>query len=173
MARRRILAIGGVRSGKNRFAMEIAKEISLPVVYVATGMATDTEMTERIERHRQERPGSWTCIEEPLNIAESIASIEMTSFIIVDCLTFWTNNLIYLQQADESYCLDELRRVLQAIDSGEHSCIIISNDVGSGVVPEHESGRVFRDIIGVVNQDTARWADEVYQTFAGLNRRWK
>lgn len=173
MDRKRIFIVGGARSGKNKLAYKIAAESDLPVVYLATGVETDEEMADRIEIHQKERPDSWLTIEEPLDIEKSIVSVKETSLIIIDCLTFWLNNLFYMSGLETPAALSKLDSLLTAADLAPHSLIIISNDVGSGVVPEYQSARAYRDAIGMANQRVAAWADEVYETLAGLDRRWK
>lgn len=174
MDKRRIAIIGGARSGKNRLSENLSKGQNLPVIYIATGIATDDEMTERIKRHHDERPLDWTTIEEPLELVDTITNIETASFLIIDCVTFWINNLMhYYEGVLADTILAKLDQVLESIDNSPHDCVLISNEVGLGIVPEHALARIYRDVAGIVNQRVVAWADEVYQTYAGLNKRWK
>jgi adenosylcobinamide kinase / adenosylcobinamide-phosphate guanylyltransferase len=158
------LLLGGVRSGKSHYAQQLG-ERAQRVVFVATAQATDDEMRRKVERHRSSRPPHWKTVEEPLALAEAIAQHGPTcDLMIIDCLTFFAANLLDAQ-ADEQVSVDGLCHALQA---SACSVVLVSNEVGSGVVPEYPSGRRFRDLLGEMNQSVARVASNVLLLVAGL-----
>jgi adenosylcobinamide kinase / adenosylcobinamide-phosphate guanylyltransferase len=167
------LIIGGARSGKSRLAQRLAGSAGR-VVYIATSAANgdDAEMSARIERHRSDRPSSWTTIEEPLALACAVEhAASEAEAILVDCLTIWLSNLFW-QHRDgnprhvEETAREEIRRVAGA--ASECHIILVSNELGSGTVPEPALTRSFRDAQGLLNQWAAELADEVILTVAGL-----
>lgn len=168
--------IGGARSGKTALAQSLCRPQSR-VVYLATLRAEDDEMRQRIRRHRSNRPAAWSTIEEPLAIAAAVrrASLEFDS-IVLDCLTLWLSNFCW-EHRDcdagelERRALAEAEDLVQARANAH--LIVVSNEVGSGIVPENAVARAFRDLQGWVNQAVARAADEVWQTVAGIPVRIK
>lgn len=178
---RLILILGGARSGKSAYAQEVAKRLSQgkrEVIYIATAVATDEEMGERIARHRAARPPSWKTVEAPQRAAGAIEEVgEEGQVIILDCLTLLINNLM-VGKADgeatvEEDILGEVQRLVQAAKGAKSEVIVVSNEVGLGVVPATKIGRLFRDIAGRANQLVAREADEVYLMWAGIATRVK
>ena len=169
--------IGGARSGKTALAQSLCRPGGR-VAYVATLRAEDDEMRERIRRHRRSRPEHWCTIEEPLAIAAAVrrASGEFDS-IVLDCLTLWLSNFCWEHRGLDAEDLE--RRALGEADdlarasNGAHRAIVVSNEVGSGIVPENAVARQFRDLQGWVNQRVAAAADEVWQTVAGIPVRIK
>lgn len=165
------LVIGGARSGKSRFAVSLAAA-SPRVAYIATARDDDTEMAARIARHREERPAHWKTIEEPLAIARAVEDGAATcDFILLDCLTIWLSNFSWQHRDLEEAALDtaarvELRRAMAA--SGPAHLVIVSNELGCGLVPESPVGRQFRDLHGWLNQEAAMSADWVYYLVAGI-----
>jgi adenosylcobinamide kinase / adenosylcobinamide-phosphate guanylyltransferase len=165
------LVIGGARSGKSRFAQSLGAH-ARRAAYIATARAEDAEMGERVARHRKSRPAEWVTIEEPLAIARAVeeAAAEF-DFILLDCLTVWLSNFCW-QYRDcrpasiETAAADELARLAAA--SASSHVVLVTNEVGCGVVPESPVGRLFRDLQGWVNQDAARAADRVYHMVAGI-----
>jgi adenosylcobinamide kinase/adenosylcobinamide-phosphate guanylyltransferase len=158
------LLLGGARSGKSHYAQQLAERFRR-VVFVATGQASDDEMRRKVDRHRSSRPQHWQTVEEPLALAEAITHHGPTcDLMIIDCLTFFAANLLGAQ-ADEQASMDALCLALQ---SPECSVVLVSNEVGSGVVPEYPSGRRFRDLLGEMNQSVARVASHVLLLVAGL-----
>jgi len=160
------LVLGGVRSGKSSFAQRLA--MSTPSVgYIATAQATDAEMQAKIERHRQERPEHWHTIEEPLDIDDALVKNASLDILLLDCLTVYAANLL---AAEENAELREVRvaKVCQALTATNASVILVSNEVGSGVVPPYPLGRVYRDFLGELNQRVAAIADNVVLMVAGL-----
>ena len=159
-----IFVTGGARSGKSRFAEEYAKKVPGQVAYLATAEALDEEMKERIEHHRGRRPKSWLTVEEPLDLAQAVKTLNGScQVILLDCLTLWISNLIH-QEASGVECraLEMLEACfLNSRESGKN-LILVSNEVGMGIIPDHPLNRVFSDITGRVNQFVSSQADEVY-----------
>jgi adenosylcobinamide kinase/adenosylcobinamide-phosphate guanylyltransferase len=162
------LVLGGVRSGKSRYAQLLA-ERSQRVAFIATAeRRDDEEMRQKIARHRSERPKHWTTIEEPLQLATSIGMAAIRSdTVLVDCLTLYASNL--MEAFDTAQLIHEQ---LDALCAELHSVpcpvILVSNEVGSGVVPAYALGRQFRDLVGEINQRVAAVADTVLMMVAGL-----
>ena len=175
MDKRMILVLGGVRSGKSAFADEWAARNSQRVLYVATAQAFDEEMEARIARHRASRPADWHTLEAPRDVAGAIAERQADyDVILLDCLTVLTANILLelpedVSQDDANEAaiaeIDELLRVYAASDA---TWVVVSNEVGMGVVPPSRLGRFFRDMLGLANQRFARAADEVVMMVAGL-----
>lgn len=165
------LVIGGARSGKSRFAQSLCAN-GQRVVYVATARVDDEEMRARIARHRADRPGAWSTIEEPLAVADVVARQSADAdFILLDCLTVWLSNFCWewrdrYPKDLESAAAEELRRLAGAAP-GAH-LIVVTNEVGCGIVPEHPVARLFRDLQGLANQQMARAAEAVYHVVAGI-----
>jgi adenosylcobinamide kinase/adenosylcobinamide-phosphate guanylyltransferase len=161
------LVLGGARSGKSAFALRRAEERFRAPLLVATAEACDAEMARRIEAHRRARSARWACVEEPLAIAGVLTAPPATcDGILVDCLTVWLGNLFVRQgEAAVEWCVQEL---LEALASPPRDVILVSNEVGLGIVPDHELGRKFRDAAGWLNQKLAARAEEVVFLAAGL-----
>ena len=158
--------IGGARSGKSSLAIELAREWTRPVTVIATAEARDDDMAERIRAHRAERPEDWRTVEEPLELASAIAAAPDDDGLVVDCLTLWVANLLDRGQAVPA--VEEASRAA-ATRAGSRSgpTIIISNEVGLGVVPATELGRRYRDLLGRVNTQWASAADAAALVVAG------
>jgi adenosylcobyric acid synthase len=160
-----VLLIGGARSGKSRLALALASAQPESVVFIATGERSDPEMSERIERHRSERPGSWRTVEEPLLLIEALEGAAAASCVVIDCLTLWSANTLRAYGAVES------ERMAAAAANAARSrgalTIAVSNEVGSGIVPGTPLGRVYRDLLGRVNTFWAEAAGEVCLLVAG------
>lgn len=166
------LILGGARSGKSRLAQRMAANAPR-VTYVATYRSgNDPEMAQRIERHRAARPASWQTIEEPLAVANIVERAATDSdVVLVDCLTIWLSNLLWEHRGAATHLVEETATAeLHRIAATASRChiILVSNEVGSGVVPEHPVARVFRDLQGLVNQWAAEAADQVMLAVAGL-----
>ncbi|MCJ7993030.1 bifunctional adenosylcobinamide kinase/adenosylcobinamide-phosphate guanylyltransferase [Rhizobium cremeum] len=165
-----ILVLGGARSGKSRFAEGLATGSGLGRHYVATGRAYDDEMRERIAKHRADRGDGWTTHEEPVDIVGLLRRIDGPDrVVLVDCLTFWVTNLM---MAEEDVAARSLE--LAAAAAGL-SCrlILVSNEVGLGIVPENRMAREFRDHAGRLHQLVAQSATDVYFVAAGLPLKMK
>jgi adenosylcobinamide kinase / adenosylcobinamide-phosphate guanylyltransferase len=162
------LVLGGARGGKSRFAQKMAAHYS-PVAFVATAQPVDEEMRRKIERHKSDRPAEWVTIEEPL-LLDMILQERASQFrlLLVDCLTLYTSNLMTAEKNDSEAVLRRADRLCTALRSIESSVVLVSNEVGDGVVPSYESGRLFRDLLGEINQRVASIADNVVLMVAGL-----
>lgn len=162
------LVLGGVRSGKSRYAQLLAEQ-SEHVAFIATAeRRDDEEMRQKIERHRSERPAHWKTIEEPIHLAQSIRTAATESdAILIDCLTLYASNLI--EAFDNTLLVNEhLNSLCAALQSVPCPVILVSNEVGSGVVPAYALGRKFRDLVGEINQRVAAIADTALLMVAGL-----
>jgi adenosylcobinamide kinase/adenosylcobinamide-phosphate guanylyltransferase len=159
---RLIVVGGGARSGKSRFALARAESLGRRRAFVATAEALDGEMADRIRRHRQDRGPGFETIEEPLELAAALERAYQTAdVVVVDCLTFWVSNLLMggASPPDLAAAFDRLVAVLQRRPI---AVILVSNEVGMGLVPETPLGRGFRDAVGVLHQRLAAEADELY-----------
>lgn len=160
------LVLGGVRSGKSRFAQNYAMR-GQTVGYIATARPTDEEMRAKIERHQKERPETWSTIEEPLNLDAALTRNNHLDILLVDCLTVFAANLI-MEEEDSSVRELRVENICRAMVTAQASIILVSNEVGSGVVPPYPLGRVYRDFLGELNQRVAAIADTVVLMIAGL-----
>jgi adenosylcobinamide kinase / adenosylcobinamide-phosphate guanylyltransferase len=177
MSYRLTLVLGGVRSGKSAFAEELVREQHAPVLYVATGQATDAEMQERIRRHRERRPAHWTTLEAPRDLAgalrKALAGADAPTAVLVESLDGWVGNLL-LQHEDtdapelEALVLGQVDRVLGICRASPGSFILVSSEVGLSLVPPNALGRRFQDLLGLVNQRVAADAGRVYLVMAGI-----
>ena len=173
MEKRLTLILGGVRAGKSTYAQELAGGGGR-VLFVATAEAGDREMAARIQAHRESRPAQWDTLEEPLNLAETLAGLSGSyDTVLLDCLTLWVSNLLLRGDGHGAASVDiptEARRLLEAYAAGTSSWIVVSNEVGVGVgvVPPTELGRAYADELGSVNQIVAAAADIVNFMAAGL-----
>ncbi len=161
------LILGGVRSGKSRHAAEIAKATGRAVTVIATGTAQDAEMTERIERHRAQRPKEWSVVEEPIRLASALAAAASPSrIVIVDCLTLWLTNL--LCRDDPGTLQRESTQLLDILPGLPCDCLLVSNEVGFGIIPANALARRFADEAGTLHQRLAALCDRVIFMAAGL-----
>ena len=157
------LVLGGARSGKSRYAESLIAVLPPPWAYVATAEAGDHEMAVRIRAHRARRGPSWRTIEAPRDLTAAFAACERMP-VLVDCLTLWLSNLM-LADADVNA---EVGRLEEALAASVAPVVLVANEVGSGIVPDHALGRKFRDLQGLLNQRIAARADRVVLTVAGL-----
>jgi adenosylcobinamide kinase/adenosylcobinamide-phosphate guanylyltransferase len=166
---RTVLVLGGVRAGKSAFAVARGRSVGGRVVFVATAEAGDEEMRARIARHRAQRPPAWRTVEAPLSLPSALTTLEGgADVVIVDCLNLWVANLLQKRPELSDAELDAEAAALEAVATRPRfSLILVSNEVGWGVHPQTELGRRFRDALGLVNQATARAADEVILMVAG------
>ena len=166
-----ILIMGGVRSGKSAFAQSLAAKLGERVTFIATAEAGDEEMRARIEQHRQARPRHWQTIEMPTEVARAMQTARDSEAIVLDCLGLLVSNLLLQDEhaaAAEARVTREVEALLSTYKEGTASLIIVTNEVGMGVVPAYELGRVYRDLLGRANTMLARAADKVYWMSAGL-----
>ncbi len=184
---RLVLILGGARSGKSAFAERVASKSERSVAFIATATAGDEEMRSRIARHRAARPASWHTIEEPLDLAGAVAQAsQLADVLLLDCITLWLNNLYaqtirqHAQESEEEQYsvlarLDEtalqtieaLLAAVRSLSPGK-TLLVVTNEVGLGIVPPYPLGRLYRDTLGYVNQRLAQAADRVYLMFAGM-----
>lgn len=163
------LVIGGCRSGKSSHALSLADAIPGDrKIFIATSVPTDSEMEKRVTKHRQERGILWTTVEEPLEIADIIDRLSKSSdVILVDCLTLWTSNLMFNNLGEAAIEL-RLQSLASSLDRSHCPVILVSNEVGAGIVPENTLARQFRDMAGFVNQRIAAAAHGVVWMVAGI-----
>jgi adenosylcobinamide kinase/adenosylcobinamide-phosphate guanylyltransferase len=186
---RLILILGGARSGKSAFAERLAARSGKIVAFVATATGSDDEMCERIARHRASRPQEWHTIEEPLDLAKAVRrAYQLADVAILDCITLWLGNMMLQEQGEHKsdvqvqeelhitsstfnerslQHIEALLAVLQSVEKSK-TLIVVSNEVGLGIVPAYPLGRIYRDTLGYVNQRLAQNADRVYLMVAGL-----
>ena len=165
-----IFITGGARSGKSTLAVELAKKSNGKVAFIATAQAGDDEMKKRISLHKQERPQDWTTIEEPLDVASAIDSASGHNIVIIDCMTLLVSNLLCSDEnmVETHWIFEKIRELVDSARKFDGTVIIISNEVGMGIVPENKLARYFRDIAGKANQIIANSADQVYVCFSGI-----
>lgn len=160
-----LLVLGGARSGKSGFAQAQAESLSGELIYVATAQALDAEMEDRIARHRDDRGSRWRTVEAPLNLAAAIAcESRPNAVLLIDCLTLWASNLMFA----ECHIQREVEAVTSAIVASPGKIILVSNEVGLGIVPDNALARRFRDAAGEINQAVAQAVDKVIFVAAGL-----
>ena len=162
------LVLGGVRSGKSRYAHQLAAQ-SRRVVYVATAKISDQEMRAKIEQHRADRPKEWMTVEEPLELAKVLKEHQANyDVIVVDCLTIYAANLLEAA-GDNNQSIDrQIASLCEALHEPQCAIVLVSNEVGSGVVPPYPLGRRYRDLLGELNQKIASIADDAVLMVAGL-----
>jgi adenosylcobinamide kinase / adenosylcobinamide-phosphate guanylyltransferase len=160
------LLLGGARSGKSARALRLARDWDGQVVFVATGEGRDPEMAARIARHRLERPSSWRTVEAPLELVRAFDSIPAHAFVILDCLTLWVANALEAGWSDED--IERAGAAVATITAArEQPTVVVSNEVGLGLVPQTPLGRTYRDLLGRVNALFAAEAEEAYLLVAG------
>jgi adenosylcobinamide kinase / adenosylcobinamide-phosphate guanylyltransferase len=157
--------IGGARSGKSALALERAASAE-DVVFLATGEAGDEEMAARIDRHRRERPGHWRTVEEPLALLEALESADRGACVVVDCLTLWVANVVEAGRTDEEI-ETEATEAAGAATARSGPTLVVTNEVGLGLVPDTPLGRRYRDVLGRVNVLFVSAADEALFVVAG------
>jgi adenosylcobinamide kinase/adenosylcobinamide-phosphate guanylyltransferase len=168
------LITGGARSGKSDFALRLAEGVEGARVFAATARVTDPEMEERIVRHRRERGSSWETLEEPLELVSLVRDLAPPAkVLLIDCITVWISNLILEKRWDDARILREVDRLIGALGGSSARVIAVTNEVGSGVVPESPLGRRFRDLAGAANRKLAASADTVYLVSMGIPLRLK
>lgn len=172
------LITGGARAGKTAFALAMARRHPGPVVYVATAEARDAEMAARIQRHRAERPPHWATMEAPLDPVAALADVSPDALVVVDCLTLWVSNLLLARlpaafappegEMAGAAALGEVQKLLTWQRHAGNDLLLVSNEVGLGIVPADPLSRLYRDVLGRANQMVAAAATRVYLVVAGL-----
>ncbi|MDI3547491.1 MAG: adenosylcobinamide kinase / adenosylcobinamide-phosphate guanylyltransferase [Halanaerobiales bacterium] len=176
-----ILILGGARSGKSKFAEMVAwSKGGAEVIYLATSEVRDDEMEERIRKHRQTRPATWETVEEPYQVSRVLADLPAGRVVLLDCITVLISNLLlqgenvgieekeFEPAGKEPEVMQEIKAIIAAARKKKLDLILVSNEVGQGLIPMYKLGRQYRDIAGRVNQLLAETADEVYLCIAGL-----
>src|SRR5215216_2099585 len=174
------LILGGARSGKSSYAQRLAEEAGNSVTFVATAQALDDEMAARIQKHQAERPSGWQTLEIPFDIASCVHPIK-SKVVILDCITLLITNLLmqYVKDdlVDETPFLaavhKEMDELINALQEEQQNWLIVSNELGLGLVPPYQMGRVYRDALGWANQRLAREADQVIFMVAGIPTKIK
>ena len=161
--------IGGCRSGKSTYALQTAEKIPGDrKIFIATCVPQDDEMTQRVARHQKERSQIWTTVEEPLHLPAAILeNCPKADVILVDCLTLWVSNLL-MKTGDEKKWKEAISQLSDALKKASCPLILVSNEVGTGIVPENQLARQFRDIAGWLNQAVAKCAGQVVWMVAGV-----
>ncbi len=167
-----ILITGGSRSGKSGFALETAARFTGPRVFLATALGLDEEMRQRIQAHRKSRPAGWSVVEEPRALTPALHAAlgrDRAGSVIVDCITIWISNLLLEDDAfGEAEAAAKAGELAEAAHGTGAGVIVVTNEVGSGVVPDNALARRFRDCAGRANQVLAREAAEVYLCVSGI-----
>jgi adenosylcobinamide kinase/adenosylcobinamide-phosphate guanylyltransferase len=168
-----IYITGGANSGKSRFALEFFSERS-DITFIATAVATDQEMEMRIHTHKQQRPYTWDTIEEPVDLIKAVNSTkEEHRGIIVDCLTFWVSNLIYNEKLNHEQILERAEKASNLLRELDKSGIVVTNELGMGIVPPDHESRYFRRVAGEVNQIFAGKSKEAWLIVSGMPLKMK
>jgi adenosylcobinamide kinase/adenosylcobinamide-phosphate guanylyltransferase len=180
-----VFVTGGARSGKSAFAERAAIATGEPVVYLATMEALDDELVRRVERHRQERPAGWETVEAPIEVAGTLRRLDLRRCVLLDCLSLWVSNAVLagIPDIERASVADWEGTVERVIASARDvialqrerrgSLVVVTNEVGSGIVPGEPLSRWYRDALGLVNQSFARAADEAWLLVSGLPVRLK
>ncbi len=162
-----ILITGGARSGKSQYAEQRVREKGGRSIYVATAEANDEEMAQRIAEHRKRRGNQWRTIEEPLELTQALlAERGKTDCALVDCLTLWISNL--LLRHDDNYASEKVDELIETLPQLNFHLVLVTNEVGWGIVPDNSLARKFRDLAGWTNQRMAQAANEVILMVAGV-----
>lgn len=167
MAKQIILVSGGARSGKSRYAEQRAGQLGCRRFYVATAEAKDEEMAQRVAEHQKRRGSLWLTVEEPVELAEALlARRGQMDCALVDCLTLWISNLLIRQDGD--HVEQKVEQLVEALPQLDFHVVIVTNEVGSGIVPDNPLARQFRDLAGWANQRIAAAAKEVVLMVTGI-----
>jgi len=162
------LVLGGARSGKSRYAQQLATRAN-KVTFFATAYASDDEMRRKIERHRQDRPASWKTVEVRVELDSALREhVADSEILLVDCLTLYAANIMSHERENKELMGKRVERLCETLRTLSTPVILVSNEVGSGVVPSFPTGVLFRDVLGELNQKVAQIADNVLVMFAGL-----
>ena len=164
-----VLVTGGARSGKSSFALEEALKHSGKRIFIATAVALDDEMEDRIQKHRKERGEAFSTIEEPLDLTSRLGSLdEEVEVVVVDCLTVWLGNLFHKWGDNEEAVKQDVEQFCKGLLAINTQIILVTNEVGFGIVPENKLARHYRDMLGFLNRMIAKQADRVYCCICGI-----
>ncbi|HEX5483333.1 MAG TPA: bifunctional adenosylcobinamide kinase/adenosylcobinamide-phosphate guanylyltransferase [Terriglobia bacterium] len=162
------LVIGGARSGKSWYAQQLAAEFK-KVTFIATAQPADADMRRKIATHREERPAAWKTVEAPMDLPAAMRKEgAKADVLLIDCLTVYLANVMGIKRTELQRCHTHILQIGEAFQSTAASVIAVSNEVGSGIVPAYRSGRIYRDLLGQLNQEIAKIADRVILMVAGL-----
>ena len=168
-----IFIVGGARSGKSNFAEKLAEEQSKHLLYLATGEPKDNEMKKRIEKHKKRRGRKWKLIEAPIELAKALSTIKSDiDVVLIDCITLWISNLL-LSGKTVSIIKKDIAKMIAVLERKSFTTILVSNDVGCGIVPGDPLSRKYRDVLGLANQLIAGSADTVYNMCCGIANKIK
>lgn len=176
------LITGGIKSGKSNFALRLAetqkqrgtRKQQGKLYFIATAVHIDDEMKERIRIHKKNRSSEWTTIEEPKDLGAALTKVPEKSIILIDCLTLWLGNLLSSKEEVTFPLLEKkIGSILSLIRKNKISAIFISNEVGSGIIPDNKLSRIYGDLLGKLNQIIAQSADEVYLMVSGISIKIK
>ncbi len=172
---KKILVTGGARSGKSSFAQSLAEQLPGPRAYLATAQVLDQEMRERVARHQAQRGREWQAtIEEPYDLSSALKqAASRCPVILVDCITLWLTNLLLASRKQSDPVLQKVDQLATQLSGCPASVIMVTNEVGQGIVPEHPLARQFRDLAGLANQKLAAACDTVYLVSCGLPLKLK
>ena len=164
-----IFIIGGCRSGKSKHALQTAEKMpGNRKIYIATCVPQDNEMKQRVARHQKERSQNWVTVEEPLHLPQAILeNSPKADVMLVDCLTLWVSNLL-METDDEKQLEEMISQLIDTLEKATGPIVLVSNEVGTGIVPENKLARQYRDIMGLVNQAVAKTAGKVIWMVAGI-----
>jgi adenosylcobinamide kinase/adenosylcobinamide-phosphate guanylyltransferase len=164
-----IFVTGGCRSGKSKHALRAAEKMpGNRKIYIATCVPQDNEMKQRVARHQKERSQNWVTVEEPLHLPEAILeNSPKADVLLVDCLTLWVSNLL-METDDEEKLEEAISQLIDTLEKATCPIVLVSNEVGTGIVPENKLARQYRDIIGLANQAVAKTASKVIWMVAGI-----
>ncbi len=167
--KRLVFIVGGCRSGKSKYALQTAEKIVAKCrIYIATCVPQDDEMKQRVAQHQKQRNSTWVTVEEPLDLTRAITeNSRKADVVLIDCLTLWMSNLL-MQTQDEAALKNKIEHLVQALSLADCPVVVVSNEVGGGIVPENPLARQFRDIAGWANQSVAACADRVVWMVAGI-----
>ena len=164
-----IFIIGGCRSGKSKHALQTAEKMpGNRKIYIATCVPQDNEMKQRVARHQKERSQNWVTVEEPLHLPQALLeNSPKADVMLVDCLTLWVSNLL-MKTDDEKQLEEMISQLIDTLEKATGPIVLVSNEVGTGIVPENRLARQYRDIIGLANQAVAKTAGKVIWMVAGI-----
>ena len=164
-----IFVIGGCRSGKSTYALQTAEKVPAELkIFIATCVPQDDEMKRRVARHQKDRSQNWVTVEAPLDLPDAVLrNSRRADIILVDCLTLWVSNLL-MDPGDENKIEDTISQLIEALEQAICPIVLVSNEVGTGIVPENKLARQYRDLIGLVNQAVAKTAGKVIWMVAGI-----
>ena len=169
-----ILVTGGVKSGKSYWALQCGEEKGAQRAFIATATALDKEMEHKILMHRQERGSRWTTFEEPKDVAGLFDRIkEGFDIVLIDCLTLWFSNLLTIYNMTDDYILQETGKFISVLKKATSRIILVTNEVGMGIIPTDHVSRSYQGLLGSLNRDVAGIADSVYLMVSGIPQKIK